>query len=98
GTRMSLRLAMSYGSRSLPMPPSDECLGVTVDQAFELGRIGILQVAALADAVEQIGVLGAQQRQRPAFERTHTGNFHRIEIAVDAGVDHANLLLHLERR
>src|SRR6476619_7934454 len=75
-TRMSLRLAMSYGSRSLPMRPSDERLRVTVDQAFELGRIGIRQVTALADAVEQIGVFVAQQRQQPAFERPHTGNVH----------------------
>src|SRR5262245_22297028 len=96
-TRMSLRLAMSNCPRSLPMPPSGECLGVAVDQAFELGRIGIRQVTALADAVEQIGVLAAQQRQEPGLEWSHASDVHRVKIAVYACVDHADLLLHLQR-
>src|SRR5689334_14731950 len=97
-TRMSLRLAMSNCSRSLPMPPSGECLGVAVDHALELGRIGIGQITAFADAVEQIGMLAAQQRQEPALERTHAGDIDGIKIAVDTCVDHADLLLHLQRR
>src|SRR5512147_2532301 len=96
-TRMSLRLAMSYESRSLPIPSSGERLGVAVDHGLEFGRIGIRQVAALADAVEQIDVLAAQQRQQPAFERPHAGDVDRIEIAVDAGINHADLLFHLQR-
>src|SRR6185503_590485 len=96
-TRMSLRLAMSYESRSLPIPSSGERLRVAVDHALELGRIGIREVAALADAVEQICVLRAHQRQQPAFEGAHTADVHRIKIAVDAGIDHADLLFHLQR-
>src|SRR6476469_4586637 len=80
------------------MLPSGERSGVAVDQTLELGRIGIRQIAALANAVEQIGVLGAQQRQESALERSHAADVHRVEISVDAGVDYANLLLHLERR
>src|SRR5262245_62402973 len=80
------------------MPPSGECLGVAVNQALELGRVRIRKVAAFADAVEQIGVLAAQQRQEPALERSHASDVDRVKIAVDAGVDHTNLLLHLQRR
>ncbi len=38
-----------------------KALGVGVDHLFELRRIGIGEIAALADAIEQVGVLGAQQ-------------------------------------
>src|SRR5262245_23322583 len=80
------------------MPPSSECLGVAVDHALELGPIGIRKVSTLADAIEEIGVLAAQQRQQPAFEWSHACGVNRIKIAVDASVDHADLLLHLQRR
>src|SRR4029077_5830916 len=73
-------------------------LGIAADEGLQLAGIGIRKVAALANAVEQIGMLGAQQRQQPAFEGAHAVHRHRIKIAVDARVDHADLFFHLEWR
>ena len=47
---------------------------------------------------EDGGVLAAQVGQQRLLERLDLVERHRIEIAVDAGVDHADLLFHLERR
>src|SRR3984893_12858118 len=86
-TRMSLRLAML-----------SECLGESFNRALELRGRGIAEVADLADIREDIGMLVAQRRQQALLERPHPRHRNRIEIAVDPRVNHADLLLHLQRR
>src|SRR5262249_2816043 len=112
-TRMSLREAISCQSpsitASLSCPASlrastsslrllPERLREALDHALELGGGLVGEVAAVADAVEQVGMLRAQRGQQSLLERLHPVDRKRIEVAVDAGVDHADLLLHLERR
>src|SRR6201996_1204690 len=80
------------------MTSSSKRLGVTLDHRLELRRGIIAEIAAVTDGVEDVDVLAAQQRQQPVLESAHLGDRKRIEIAVDAGIDHHDLLFHLQRR
>src|SRR3974390_329382 len=97
-TRMSLSEAIRDQSLRITPLRLGEGLGVTVDNAFELAGVSVGEIAALADRVEQIAVLGAQQRKQAGFEGAYPVDREWIEIAVDAGPDHAGLLFHLHRR
>src|ERR1051325_8295282 len=102
-TRMSLREAISSASqhrihKHLSGKNLRKRLRETLDHALELGGKVVVEVAGVADAVEQVAVLRAQRAQQPFLERLHPVDRDRIEVAVDAGVDDADLLLHLERR
>src|SRR5437016_8153784 len=57
-------IGMAGASPAMTPIESSERLGIAVDHALEPARVGVRQVAALADAVEQIRVLGTQQRQQ----------------------------------
>src|SRR5687767_11755870 len=98
-TRMSLRLAI----QSIPVNAgasitSSEGLGVSVDHALQL-LLGIAgKVVGLANILEDVAVLGPHQRQQAVLERAHPVDRDRIEIAVHAGIDHHDLLFHLQRR
>src|SRR5262245_41324506 len=85
--RSSLRLAMS-----------GERLGVGLDGAPELAAGGVVEIPRGADGLENVRVIGAHGGQQTLLERAHPIHRQRIEIAVDAGVDDDDLLLHLERR
>src|SRR5665213_596064 len=73
-------------------------LGETFDRRFQLGGGVIRKIAALADGIEDVGILAAQQRQQAVLEGAYLVERKRIEIAVGAGPDHADLLFHLQRR
>src|SRR3954469_12147316 len=73
-------------------------LGVTFDHALQLAGEIVGEIAAVTDAVEDLDVLATQQRQQAVFEGTNLAERKRVEIAVGAGPDHANLLFHLQRR
>src|SRR3954466_2979862 len=75
-----------------------EALGETFDHRLQLGGTVVGEIAAVADRVEDLDVLAAQQRQQTVLERAHLVDRQRIEIAVGAGPDHADLLFHLQRR
>src|SRR3954449_9630380 len=75
-----------------------EALGETFDHRLQLGGGVVGEIAAVADRVEDLDVLAAQQRQQTVLERAHLVDRQRIEIAVGAGPDHADLLFHLQRR
>src|SRR6516162_71789 len=70
---------------------------VAFDRGLELGGGGLAEVAAGADLLENLRLLVAQQRQQTLLEGAHPRDRDRIEIAVDARIDDADLLLHLER-
>src|SRR6201992_4231498 len=80
------------------MTSSSKSLCVTLDPRLELGRGIIAEIAAVTDGVEDVDVLAAQQRQQPVLESAHLGDRKRIEIAVDAGIDHHDMLFNLRRR
>src|SRR5262245_38363419 len=71
-------------------------LGVTFDDALQLAGEIVGEIAAVTNAVEDLDVLAAQQRQQAILERAHLVERKRIEIAVGAGPDHADLLFHLQ--
>src|SRR5262245_35472529 len=97
-TRMSLREAIRFYSREPLTLSLGERLRIALDRALELGRGRIGEVARLADVLENVRVRRAQQRQEPVLEVAHAADAERVEIAVDAGIDHDDLLFHLERR
>jgi hypothetical protein len=66
-------------------------LGIGIDHALELGGGRIVEIAGLADGLEEIALLAAQQSQQPILERPYPVDRDRIEIAVDPGIDHADL-------
>src|SRR6516165_1027227 len=76
---------------------SREGSGVALDRGLELGGGGFAEVAAGADLLENLRLLVAQERQQALLEGAHARDRDRIEIAVDARIDDADLLLHLER-
>src|SRR5262245_7982440 len=84
--------------RSLRLAMSGERPGVGLDRALELGAGGVVEIARGADRLQNIRVIGAYGGQQALLERAHPVDRERIEIAVDAGVDDDDLLLHLERR
>src|SRR6187549_2307881 len=73
-------------------------LGVTLDHGLQLGGGVVAEVAAVADGVEDVDVLAAQQRQQTVLEGANLADRNAVEIAVDAGIDHHDLLFHLQRR
>ena len=75
-----------------------ECLGVGFHHALELGLGGAGKIAGLANVFQDVVVLGANERQQAVLERAHAVDRHPVEIAVDAGIDDDDLLLHLQRR
>src|SRR5690348_5805341 len=74
---------------------SGELLGHLLNYALELGGGSVGQVLAVADVVEDAGVLAPEIQQESLLEGLDLVERHRIAIAVDAGVDHADLLFHL---
>src|SRR3954452_16214835 len=79
-TRMSLREAIpdqSCGVRSLI---SGEGLGVVVDHVLELAGSGVVEIARVADLVEDVAVLAAQQRQQVGLELAHLRHLDLVEI------------------
>src|SRR3984957_7374656 len=77
---------------------SGEALRVCLDRALQLGRYIVRQVARGANRFENLGALAAQRRQQAVFERLDPIERQFVEIAVDAAIDRADLLLHFERR
>src|SRR3974390_723678 len=73
-------------------------LGVTLDHRLQLAGGVVREIAGLADAVEDVDILAAQERQQAVLESAHLVERERVEIAVGAGPDHADLLFHLQRR
>src|SRR6266446_8543933 len=73
-------------------------LGVTLDRRLQLGGGLVTEVADIADGVEDVDVLAAQQRQQAVLEGANFGDRNGVEITVGACPDHANLLFHLQRR
>src|SRR5882724_367805 len=73
-------------------------LGKTLDHGLQFGGGVVAEVAGVADRVENVDMLAAQQRQQPVLEGAHLVERQRIEIAVGTGPDHADLLFHLQRR
>jgi len=71
---------------------------VTFDHAPQLAGEIVGEIAAITDAVEDLDVLAAQQRQQAVLEGADLAERQRVEIAVGAGPDHADLLFHLQRR
>src|SRR5215470_3900829 len=102
-TRMSLRLAIyrlapKGLTRTAKGQSSRKRLGEFVDRGLELAGGGVVEVAAVADGVEDALVLAADRHQQALLERLHPVDRDRVEIAVDPGIDDDDLLLHLERR
>src|SRR5262245_3035375 len=85
-TRMSLRLAISRSSSADGSSASREGLCVAVDRGLELRRGGVGQVAGLADVLENVGVLVAQEAEQALLEGTHPVDRDRVEIAVHTGI------------
>src|SRR6185503_6495817 len=77
---------------------SSKRLGEAFDCALQLAGEIVGEIAAVTNAVEDLDVLAAQQRQQAVFEGANLVERERIEIAVGAGPDHADLLFHLQRR
>src|SRR6202166_5076885 len=77
---------------------SRERLGVALDSALKLAGRRIVKVARLGDGFEDIGMLVAQRAEQAVLKRAYAVERQRIEIAVDAGIDDADLLLHAQRR
>src|SRR5579864_4534409 len=77
---------------------SRERLDVALDCALELGGRRVVKVARLGDGFENIGMLVAQRAEQAVLEGAYAVDRQRIEIAVDAGIDDADLLFHTQRR
>src|SRR5580704_4927104 len=77
---------------------SSKRLGEFLDHRLQLGGGIVTEVAAVANGVEDLDMLAAQRRQQTVLERPHLVERKRVEIAVGAGPDHADLLFHLQRR
>src|SRR5260370_17897697 len=73
-------------------------LGVSLDHRLQLGGGVVAEIAGIADGAENIDVLAAKQRQQTVLELANLADRNAVEIAVDAGVDHHDLLFHLHRR
>src|SRR6201998_1974882 len=80
------------------MTELSKSLGETSDPRLKFGGGIVAEIAAVADGIEDVDVLATQQRQQAVLEAAHLGDRKRVEIAVDAGVDHHDLLFHLQRR
>src|SRR4051794_18330730 len=81
-----------------PNGRSSKRLGESLDHGLQLGGGIVAEIAGFADRVQNLDVLAAQQRQQAVLEAAHLVDRERVEIAVGAGPDHADLLFHLQRR
>src|SRR5262249_37059173 len=97
-TRMSLRLAMGDQILRLTGPGLCERLCIVVDRGLELASDRVVKVAAGANGLQDIGVLGMDQMQQSGFERAYAIDRKCVEVPIDAGIDHDDLLFHLQRR
>src|SRR5581483_11584578 len=96
---MRLRRSLSEGMRAQSIPMrSSKRLGIAVDNALELGLGVLVEVAAFANGFKNILVLIVQKSEQPILEGANTIDRQRIEVAVDARINHANLLFHAQRR
>src|SRR3954463_16803805 len=93
-TRMSLRLAIAWSWRCYRRALGER-LREAVDHRLQFPGGGVRQVARLAHVFENVGVLGAHERQQPVLEGAHAVHRNGVEITVHAGVDHDDLLFHL---
>src|SRR5687767_1702173 len=84
--------------KSLRERPLRERLGVALDNVLELRFRVARQVLRSADGFEEIGVLATQEREQTILEGAHPVEGQGVEIAIHAGVDHGDLLFHLQRR
>src|SRR5437764_11968762 len=50
---------------------SRECLGIALDCPFELGGGRVRQIAGFSDIIEDLGMLGAYERQQALLESAH---------------------------
>src|SRR5215213_1903739 len=91
--RRSLRLGIERS-----YPALRKRLGEGLDGALQLGPVVVREVARGADVLQDLRVTAAHVAEQALLEGTHAVDGQRIEIAVDAGVDDNDLLLHLERR
>src|SRR5690606_41662108 len=96
--RRSFSDAMLQTLQSACVQGSGEGLGESVDLGLELGAQIVRQRLFLADAVENFLADRAQMRQQALLEAADIGDGELVEIAVDAGEDHRDLLFGLERR
>src|SRR5215468_3745428 len=80
-----------------PLRRLGELLGDLLYHDLQLGRRRIRQILAVADRIEDARILAAQIEQQRFLEGLDLLERHWIAIAVDARVDDADLLLHLER-
>src|SRR5271168_5506135 len=71
---------------------------VRFHRRLELGFDVIRQIARGADRSQNIRVLRPQKTEEAVFKRPNLVERQFVEESVDAGVDDADLLLHLERR
>src|SRR5690606_1509289 len=98
---MRLRRSFSEAMR-LPYPlvrrASDEVLGECVDLGLELGAQIVRQRLLLADRVQHRLAVRAHVRQQALLELRHLVDGEVVEVAVDAGEDHRDLLFRLQRR
>ena len=76
---------------------SREVLGVGINNRFEFCRGLVGEILRGANRIEETGVARAQEREEPVLEGPHTVNRKCIEVAIDPGIDHTNLFLHLHR-
>src|SRR6516162_6224419 len=81
-----------------PTSPSRKGLSVALDRGLELGAGRVVEIARLADSAENVSMLAAQRSKQAIFERAHAIDRYSVEVAVDAGIDGADLLFHLQRR
>src|SRR5262245_9992845 len=75
----SFRLAMACASST---PRLGEGLGEGLDGALQLPGEVVGKIPAVANAAQDIGVLGPQRREQAILEGADAVHWHRIEIAV----------------
>src|SRR5690606_27960445 len=69
-----------------------------VDRCLELALEVIGDGLLVADALEHVLVLGAQRSEKTFFELANLVDSQLVEIAVNTGENHGNLLFRLQRR
>src|SRR3546814_4853536 len=77
---------------------SGKCLGETLDRRLELGFRIVGKLLLVADRVQNARMSGLHIAQELFLETADIRDRQLVEIAVDAGIDHDDLLFDLERR
>src|SRR3954454_5972510 len=77
---------------------SSERLRERLDRALERAGRFVREVARGADRLQDLGLAAADMGEQAVLIGAHPVDGERIEIAVDAGVDDDDLLLHFQRR